>query len=92
MHIHIETDGGPLSLSADRLRAELGQAGINGVEISENADPAAFETAVAQDDILFACRISSLRDLHARAPKRDWIQVISAGVETLAPICPRVWR
>ncbi|MER5172339.1 hypothetical protein [Thioclava sp. GXIMD2076] len=92
MHIHIETDGGPLSLCADRLRAALDQAGITGMEISKNADSAAFETAVAQADILFACCKPDLRELRVKAPKLDWIQVISAGIETLTPICPRVWR
>lgn len=88
MRIHIENGPEPLNLRAARLAAVLAEAGITDVSVSENADPEAFETAVAGADILFACRKPDLPAARRAAPGLAWVQVISAGVETLVPTLP----
>ena len=90
MHIHIEHDGGPLALGADRLRRRLVAAGLDGAvtRITENGEPGEMGARIADADVLFACRKPDIAAARRAAPALGWVQVISAGVEALLPNLP----
>jgi phosphoglycerate dehydrogenase-like enzyme len=85
LHIHIENDAdGPeaLRLSRDRLIARLNDLSLTRtIVVTENADPASTDAAIADASIVFACRKIDLGRAKQASPGLDWVQVISAGVD-----------
>lgn len=90
MHIHIEFEDGPLTLRAERLKAHLAAHGLaqSVTTITENGEPSAMAEKISAADILFACRKVDIAAAKRAAPGLAWVQVISAGVETLVPTLP----
>lgn len=93
LRIHIENDASgaeALRLTAARLRGRLAEAGLLDatVEVSENGDASALASAMAGSDVLFACRKLSVAEAKRAAPDLAWVQVISAGVDSLVADLP----
>jgi phosphoglycerate dehydrogenase-like enzyme len=63
-----------------RLLAEMAGPGVVATHAT---DPAAFDAALAEAEVLFLCGPAALHDLPRRAPRLRWISYSSAGVEWL---------
>jgi len=61
---------------------------LSGLKVSYGFDPAKFDAGVADADVLVAVGYFDISNLRARAPRLQWVQSTSAGVEKLAPYIP----
>jgi phosphoglycerate dehydrogenase-like enzyme len=93
LRVHVEhdpaTDESQL-VTAERLRdgARRFPGLMPRVRVSYGFDPAKFDAALADADVLIAVGHVDLKNLRARAPKLKWVQSTSAGVEKLTSSIP----
>jgi phosphoglycerate dehydrogenase-like enzyme len=94
LRVHVEhdptTDESQLVTEARFREAAKRFPGLlSRIRVSYGFDPAKFDATVADANVLVAVGYFDLTNLRARAPKLQWVQSTSAGVEKLTPSIPR---
>ena len=84
--LHVLNAPAELRFDEAALRARLDAAG--GLEVTVSRDPDRLAQEIGAAEILFTNTKTDLGALSATAPALRWVQVISAGVETLLPTLP----
>ncbi len=84
--LHVLNAPGTLTFDEDALLARLEEAG--GLEVAVSHDLAKLAEEIGDAEILYTNTKTDLGALRARAPALKWVQIISAGVETLLPTLP----
>ncbi|WP_138470000.1 D-2-hydroxyacid dehydrogenase [Poseidonocella sp. HB161398] len=84
--LHVLNAPGALTFDEDALRRRLAEAG--GLDVTISHDLARLADEIGEAEILYTNTKTDLGTLRARAPALKWVQIISAGVETLLPTLP----